>query len=291
MARTASTTPTRPVTRREAPSLVEVTAVTRLTPHLVRVTLTGPALHQLVDAGPDQRFKLLLPRAGQDRPALPGGPDWFTAWRAQPADLRPIMRTYTIRHLRPTAAEIDVDFALHEPADHPNTNTSTDTDDGHGDGPATAWARRARVGDRVGMSGTRSEYAPPPAGRALLIAGDDTALPAIANILERLPTSTTATDTGAVAQVFLEVGEVADRLELVAPAGVTVTWVYRRGGGTLLDAVRRAELPTPPPHAWLAGERDAVRAVRAHLVDDRGLDPATVTFSGYWRRDGPIDPS
>ena len=49
-------------------------------------------------------------------------------------------------------------------------------------------------------------------------------------------------------------------------------------------AVAAARLPAGTPYAWIAGESGVVRALRRHLVGERGFDRRRVTFAGYWRR-------
>src|SRR5690606_36395684 len=134
------------------------------------------------------------------------------------------------------------------------------------------------------------EYAAPLAieraygtGARILLAGDDTALPAIGTILEHLP-------RGTAASVFAEVAGADDELDLPRPEGAEVHWVHRGprarpGSGTaLLDAVRAADLGGGPLFAWLAGEAGTVRALRRHLVGDRGVDKRSIDFTGYWRQ-------
>jgi NADPH-dependent ferric siderophore reductase len=245
---------------------VTVTRVRTVTPHLVRITFGGADLADFHDDGPDQRFKLFLPRDGQDRPLVPEGDDWFARWRALPDAVRPTMRTYTVRRYRPEPAEIDVDFVLHGDA-----------------GPATAWAARARPGDAAVLLGVRADHAPPAGAAWQLLAGDGSALPAIAAILERTDLPTLA---------YVEVAGAVDRVELEVPGDSTVRWVYRADGpDALLRAVRGADLPAGSPYAWVAGESAAVQAIRRHLVADRGIAPDAVTFGGYWRLGAPIDPS
>ena len=239
---------------------VTVSQVQPLAPHLVRITFHGPSLADFADDGPDQRCKLLLPRPGQQRPQLPDGDSaWYAQWQQMSEDVRPILRTYTIRRHRRAAREVDVDFVL------------------HGDsGPASAWAARAQVGDRVGIYGAYADYDPPPDADWQLLAGDDTALPAIAAVLERsrLPS-----------QVFVEVADPHHRIDVAA------TWLYRDQGQTLLGGVRSADLPDGRGYAWVAGESSAVRAIRRHLVDDRAMPRESITFTGFWRLDGSIDPN
>ncbi|TDC65414.1 siderophore-interacting protein [Actinomadura sp. GC306] len=240
----------------------------RLGPDMVRIAFgwdpPGGSGAAFVSAGRDQRFKLFFPHPHQDAPLLPesaGGDTWFADWRAMDPAERAIMRTYTVRDTRP--GEFDVDFALHA------NGTS---------GPAAAWADAARPGDRIAALGPTGpdnggyDFRPPP-GAPVVMAGDITALPAIAGNLASLP-------AGTAARVWIDVPDPADRQELPTAADADVTWV---SPGGLLDAVRAAELPYGA-YAWIAGESAEVKALRRHLVRERGLDRRAVTFTGYWRR-------
>jgi NADPH-dependent ferric siderophore reductase len=160
-----------------------VAEVRRLGPSFVRLTLTGPELAGFGAAGCDQRFKLVLSRddAGLDR-LRDRGQDWYPEYCALPEEQRPVIRTYTVRAARPERAELDVDVVLHG------------VDDGHA-GPAASWAAAAAPGDRIVLLGPDRpgagrpwgvEWAPPPAARTLLLAGDETAVPAVCAILESL---------------------------------------------------------------------------------------------------------
>jgi NADPH-dependent ferric siderophore reductase len=309
--------PARPAKRRHAHVpmrfyRVEVRAVHRLTPHAVRVTFGGPDLAGFADDGPDQRCKLFLPRHDGTAPAVPEDPEWFARLRAMPAADRPVARTYTIRAARPRSAEVDIDFALHVDShgrdshghdSHRHYSRHSTGGPGSGAaGPATRWARTARPGEQAVLWGVRAEYDPPAGAAWHLVAGDDSALPAVAAILERLPART-------VAHVVLEIADATARRPLPTAAEATVTWVYRdrrhgggphrdaphgptgtgSGGGPLLDALRRARLPAGTPYAWVAGETSDVAAVRRHLVRERGVPAESVTFMGYWRRGGSIE--
>ncbi|XRQ03404.1 siderophore-interacting protein [Actinomadura welshii] len=240
----------------------------RLGPDMVRIAFGwdspgGPGA-AFVSAGRDQRFKLFFPHPHQDAPVMPEGADgdtWFADWRAMDPAERGIMRTYTVRDTRP--GELDVDFALH------SNGTS---------GPAAAWAEAARPGDRITALGPTGpdnggyDFRPPP-GAPVVMAGDITALPAIAGNLASLP-------AGTPARVWIDVPDPADRQELPTAADADVSWV---SPGGLLDAVRAADLPDGA-YAWIAGESAEVKVLRRHLVRERGLDRRAVTFTGYWRR-------
>lgn len=299
---------------RYRPFDARVTAVRRLSPSFVRITFGGNALTNFASDGLDQRIKVLLPNAQGGIPAFAAGPDdWRAQWAALPDDLRPPMRSYTIRELRHDRHgnnEVDVDFML------------------HGDsGPASRWAARATAGEHIVLIGPNAKYprqrggigwVPPHGARRFLIAGDETALPAVARILASLPAD-------AEVRAFIEVPVADDSLALPATERRRVTWLPRGGGAPgelLVDAVRRAlpaprdgdgagvdpvevdvdsvvlwEVPNSDPvtgvpvaepafsdnYVWLAGEAGAIKQLRRHLVRDVGLERASVAFMGYWR--------
>jgi NADPH-dependent ferric siderophore reductase len=294
---------------------VEVVRVERLSPTFVRVELGGDCLADFGVDGPtyDQRIKLIFP--GQPRGPLPrfAAEDWYTAWLELPEEERGHMRTYTIRDVvgEDAGTRLVVDIVVH-------------ADDHGAPGPGCAWAADARVGDRVVVIAPRRgqvyggiEFEPGTA-RRLLLAGDETAVPAICAVLEQLPWS-------AKGAAFLEVPTAADVLTVQHPEGVEVVWLPRDGGehGTelhpaVLDHLGASsrvpvevdevdpdlwETPTysssgedvdgtmsvvghdlDDVYAWIAGESKVVTGLRRALVKDLGLDRRQVAFMGYWRR-------
>lgn len=237
-----------------APRLLQVRRSERITPRMIRVTLAGDELAGFGGDGPDRRIKMFFPVPGQDRPAVPramsGGPVWPAG------EARPAIRTYTVRRFDPDAAELDVDFVLHE-----------------GHGPAAAWARDARPGSWVGVSEPGGRYVPDPAADFHVVIGDETALPAVATVLDALP-------PGVPALAFLEVADAGEEQPLPA------TWVHRGdrpAGVPLAEVVRAAQFPAGRGQAWLSGESGCVKDLRKHLLDDRGLDRRAVYATGYWR--------
>lgn len=240
----------------------------RLSPTLLRVVFGGEELAAVVSGGRDQRFKLFLPQPGQSTPVLPEplGLDWYADWRALDPDVRGIMRTYTIREARREPAEVDVDFAL------------------HGDlGPASRWAQRARPGDEVALLAPVTpdnggvDFQPPEGTDWVLLSADETALPAVAGILEWLP-------TGTPVKAWIEVAHPDDRIPLTTKADADITWLVRGSSDPVLTALTAATLPPGTPYAWLAGEATTIRALRRHLLHTRAYSRPTLTFTGYWRR-------
>lgn len=216
----------------------EVLRIQDLGPTFRRITFGGRGMADFGVAGPalDMRLKLVIPPAGvgeDERFDLPGlvgratepGMSWYREWLQVPEAERGVMRTYTVRAWRDAERELDVDLVLH-----------TDTD-GHS-GPAAAWAQHAVVGDRLHILGPHREYTgdtgaiefAPGASRDLLLAGDETAVPAIVSILSSLPAEATGC-------ALLEVPRAEDIQDVPAPAGLDVRWLVRgdTGVGTRLE--------------------------------------------------------
>ena len=236
-----------PARRPRVPRRTTVVRADRVSPHLVRVVLGGPALDGFdPSAHADSYVKLVLPAPGA-------------------ADGETVLRTYTVRAFDAGRRELVLDVVV------------------HGDeGVAGPWAAAAQPGDAVDVLGPGGGYTPDPAAGWHLLVGDDSALPAVAVALERLP-------AGVRALVFLEVDGPEEQQPLPTAADATVVWVHRsaRGDGVpgqaLVDAVTGAALPGGDVHAFVHGEAGAVRQVRRHLRSALGVPPELLSASGYWR--------
>lgn len=245
--------------RRPPPRLVEVTSVSRPAEWLVSVVVSGDGLKGFAPPAPTSHIKVFFPSPGEDAPALPTiGPDG-PVW---PEDMhRPVVRTYTPRRFDELSCTLEVQFVL------------------HGSGPASDWAREARVGDRLGIAGPGGRFSLDPAAESWWVGGDESAVPAIATLLDALPASTTA-------EVHLEISDGYDELPLVSAAPTAVTWHHRQRadswGKELYEAARGATF-APGTRVWVACEATAVRVVRAHLLAERGLPATSVVTRGYWR--------
>lgn len=245
--------------RRYPPQLwrVPVLRTERITPAMARITVGGPALGDFPGGGGDQHVVLYF---YEPDVALPD-PLTLTSARTLLGQVRPAMRSYTVRRHDPARHELDIDFVLHAEG-----------------GVAANWALAARPGDHLIVVGPSPAYLPDPDIPAHVLLGDETALPAIGAMLPHLPAAATA------------IIEVADGSEEQPLPGVT--WLHRDGRppGTpdlLLDALR-AIGPLPSEVAvWAAGERTAMHTVRAYLLDESGLDRRQVRTTMYWRHGQP----
>jgi NADPH-dependent ferric siderophore reductase len=247
-----------------------VSAVTDINPHLRQVTFRGGDLaDDFAPVGPDTFLYLLLPPTG--RSELTIGPDfsWEGVRDMAPED-QPVGAYYTLRSWRPETTELDILMVL------------------HGDtGPASAWASRAAVGDPVALWGPRTSWAPPEGTDSYLLVADETGLPAVAVILETLPTDVPI-------RVIAEVADESARQALRAGDHITVTWHHRDGveAGTttqLADTVRTIPAPAGTPYVWGGAESRAVTQVRRHVRDTWGLPKEQVSLVGYWRHKAHAD--
>jgi NADPH-dependent ferric siderophore reductase len=231
----------------------------RLTPNMHRVVLGGDGLSRFA-AGEhtDHYVKLMFPRAGvrYDEPFDPAA-----ARATMPREQWPVTRTYTVREWDPDAGELTLDFVL------------------HGDtGLAARWAVRARPGDPLHFGGPGGAYSPDPAAGWHLLAGDESALPAIAAALPRVP-------AGAACAAFVEIGDPDDRQDVPG-----VTWLYRGSrpiGSLLVPAVLAHPFPAGADpadvHAFVHGEAAFVKELRRYLRIERGMPRERMSVSGYWR--------
>ena len=233
----------------------------RPTAHMVRLVLGGEELADLpVGEFTDHYIKIVFPVAGVD---YPRPMDLAAIRRDRPREHWPRLRAYTVRAWDPAAGEMTVDV-VH-----------------HGDeGLAGPWAAALRPGDEVLFTGPGGAYAPSPDADWHLLVGDESALPAIAASLARLPVD-------APAHVFVEVDGPADEQPLPSPGAVRLTWLHRGGapvGEALVAAVRGLEFPPGTVHAFVHGEANFVRQLRRLLRVERGVPREWLSISGYWRR-------
>ena len=277
-----------------------------LSPSLMRFVFSGSDVALMRTLAPDQRVKLFFPSVDGIAPNLPKQGDWRAHIRDLSSEQTPPMRTYTIRDLRVESAELDIDFVLHGET-----------------GPASRWALQAEIGDQLQIIAPNGacqedpggyEWQPPQGVRTVLLIGDETALPAIAGILEQLAHHPDPPQV----QAFVEVPEESDCLPLVCGLNAKVHWLPRaslgkqHGDGMLLAARELASLPPRRRqaqgcaalqeldldnqrlwerasakhndfYAWVAGESTAVMAIRRFFVNECGMDRKGLTLMGYWK--------
>jgi NADPH-dependent ferric siderophore reductase len=249
--------PRKPPTARR----VEVLHVHRLSPRMIRVTFTGDALDGFEWRGPAGHLKLTVPEEGSHEVPMPA-PD---------GPRSPFMRTYTPRRFDASLRELDVDLVLHD------------------EGPAGKWAMRAQKGDRLVVMGPAPGYKIDPGAQWFVLAGDETALPAIETILEELPAQTRA-------KLYVEVTNHREARPLQSAATIEVRWLsrgedFREAGKPLEEALRaQGALPAGPGRIYVGCEAGAMRRIRDYYLKERGVERNTLVTRGYWKL-GAANPS
>jgi NADPH-dependent ferric siderophore reductase len=231
----------------------------QLSPHTVRITAGGPGFEALrMNEFTDKYAKILFvdPALGLTPPY-----DLAALRESLPPGQQPVTRTYTLRRADPRRQEVTIDFVV------------------HGDeGIAAPWAARAEPGDVLTMSGAGGAYRPDPASDWHLLAGDESALPAICSALEALPDD-------ARGLAYLETSDPGEYLDAKPPAGVEVVWLHRPHPGSQPGLLAGAVLAGPwlPGRAdvFAHGERESMKAIRAALKTRLG-DGDQMSLSGYW---------
>ncbi|MFD9910979.1 siderophore-interacting protein [Streptomyces sp. NPDC059063] len=227
---------------------------------LLRVTLGGAGTEGFEAHSPDEHVKLLFPEPdGSLRLPEPNGT--MLRW-PRPG---PTSREYTVRRYDPGTGEIDIDIAPHE------------------GGLASDWASAVEPGAVLHVAGPPGGLIVPHAYDRYLLAGDITALPAVARWLEELPRS-------AKGWAFVEVADATQEIELAAPEGVQVRWLHRGDrppgtGDALAQAVMAVTVPEGEPlYVWAAGEAGQIKPLRRWVRDELRLDKADHDITGYWKR-------
>ena len=246
--------------RREPPRFRRVT-VRRSEPasaRMVRVTLGGPELDGLTVADPASSVRLLLPSPGTDELVMP-------SWNGNEFLLsdgrRPAIRTFTPRRMNPEALELDLDIVMHD------------------GGIASEWAENAAPGAPAAISGVGRGYTVSRDAPAYLLGGDESAIPAMTQLLEALPATIPV-------EVRIEVARFDARIALPERERVRIEWLDLPPGappGDALVAAARSAVLVPDTRVWVAGEAAAVQRIRRHLFEDRCLPRSQASVRGYWK--------
>ncbi len=176
-----------------------------------------------------------------------------------PGDDRPRIRTYTVRSYDALAGELVIDVVQHGDA-----------------GIAGPWAANARPGDLISLRGPGGAYRPDLDADWYLFVGDPAVFPAIACAVESLPP-----DARVVVVARAHDQDEAAYLQL--PDDVEVHWLVDDADRGLVDMVASLSFSDGRIDAFVHGELHEVRALRRHLIDERGVPVEQLSISGYWR--------
>jgi NADPH-dependent ferric siderophore reductase len=246
--------------RREPPRFrdVEVHRVERVGSHLVRLSFVGADLEAMAAADPAASVRLLLPSDGGTELVMPV---WNGNEFLLPDGRRPAIRTFTPLRADRDGAELALEIVV------------------HGNGIASNWAAGAEPGRRAAISGPGRGYTVNDDAPAFLLGGDETAIPAITQLLEAIPAT-------ARVHVCVEVAQPDGRVPLPEHPNATVEWCDLPHGAppgdALVAAVRAADLPAGV-RVWAAGEAAGVQRIRRYLFEEREMPRAQTSVRGYWK--------
>ncbi|PKH08049.1 siderophore-interacting protein [Moritella sp. Urea-trap-13] len=185
-------------------------------------------------------------------------------------DTRPKMRTYTIRHLRQSLDQLDVDFVRHE---HGKIDQTVSEHCGF----AAAWSQSARTGDTISIAGPGEIKPINLHVDWYFLVADMTALPALAAQLNKLP----ATATG---YAVIEINHADDKQTLIKPAGIEVVWVVANSTETdLANQVQSLSWLSGEPSVWCACEFSTMRTLRQYFRNEKSVDKDNLYISSYWK--------
>lgn len=281
---------------------VQLVRKTELSPSLLSLVFSGQDVSHMKCDSPDQRIKILFPSEDGTPPSLPAELHWYQLVQEMPKEKRPVIRTYTLRHVDPVGLEVTVEFINHGT-----------------EGVASAWAINARPGDSIQMVAPDAthvedsggyEWTPPHGLRNALIIADETALPAARGILEMLAEQVNPPQV----QAFFEVPEQGDCENLSDFNFAKIFWLPRNSsevkhGEYLIQAVKtHARIPEIHHHdsvreeaegdiiwdkattrnkefyGWVAAESTVVKRLRCYLIGECGVEHKAVNFMAYWSK-------
>jgi NADPH-dependent ferric siderophore reductase len=244
---------------------VAVRRVEARSPRLLRVTLAGDGLAGFEPGLPGGSVRLLLPpsspRSTSASPSELVLPTWNGNEYRYDDGTRPPIRTLTPLRFSPDDGELDIEVVL------------------HGSGPLSAWAAGASPGAPAAVSGPGRGYEVDAACRSFLLAGDESALPALGLLVAAMPPE-------ADVSVIVEIADASARLPFPHRPGVTVTWREQADGAVPGEALADAVIGAPlggDGRIWAAGEAAAMQRIRRHLFETVGVPRSRAVVRGYWK--------
>lgn len=221
---------------------------------MTRVFLGGNDLEGFSIEQPAASVRLLLPTAGTLEI-----PQWDGNEFLLHDGTRPIIRTFTPRRFDAGTRELQLDVVTHD------------------SGIASAWAVTAQPGQSVAVSGPGRGYDIDPDAASFLLVGDETAIPAICQLLEYLPSTPIA--------VHISVSHPDAKVDL--HRDVDSIWhVASDDYGSeekQFEAIQTIDLDSRT-RIWAAGEAAAMQRIRNYLFHEIGFPRSQATVRGYWKR-------
>lgn len=242
------------------PRLIQVKRITDVTPGMRSITFTSDDLHTYPDNTGGAHLKIFLPVEGQIKPTIPSFSEKGPVWPEN--EPRAIVRTYSVRAIRPEQKEIYIEFAVHEDA-----------------GPAINFAMNAKVGDYIGITnpgGPDPLIAP---ASHYYMAADPSSLPALMALVETMKADVQG-------KVVIRVEHNSDKQQINAPKNLEIIWLIgsvEEQTDNLINEFMSWTLSKENAAFWIAGEDKIIRALRRYIRRDKGYDRSQIYAIPYWR--------
>lgn len=239
-----------------------VTKKEYITPHYIRIYLTGERIPLFANTTIGVNNKVLVPPKGINKIHFPDFDYDKMEWILPEEHLRPKIRTYTHRGIDLEANEIWIDFVAHGE-----------------EGPASAWAIHAKKDDKLGvlMKNGKSELYRKT--NWYLLAGDATAIPVLSAILEDLPATTKGI-------CIIEVHDEKDEQKIETKADIEFIWLHNKTpqkSSELANIVKTIDLPNEDRFAYVAAEFSSVKEIRNYLRKEQQWTKEELYAYSYWK--------
>lgn len=246
--------------RKAPPAFEEVTVVDRVerSPRMLRMSLEGDVFGRVAVDQPAMSVRFVVAWPGDELEL----PEWNGNELLLADGRRPALRTFTPLRHDAERRRLDLEIVRHD------------------GGAVSGWAETAEQGSVAAFSGPGAGYDFPEDADRLLVFGDETAMPAIGQLIEMAP------DHLAL-DVHVETVTPEAQLDLGPRDVDDVTWYDTpdgaQPGGALADRVETLTGLPDGAHVWAAGEASAVQRIRNHLFKTLGVERARGTVRGYWK--------
>lgn len=241
----------------------KVTDKQSITPHYIRVILKSDQAIDFDKCTPGANNKIFIPPLGKKEVQFASFDAEKGEWVMPEEDVKPIVRTYTHRKYNPKTQEITIDFVNHGE-----------------NGPASAWARKATLGDQLGVAMKIRETVHYPNVDWYLLVGDATAIPVISCILESLPAS-------ARGYCLIEIPSEHDFHPELKHDGFEFQWLINpepEKGSSLPHLTMDVQLPINlSKFAYVACEYSSVKELRSYFKDNLGWSNKDFYAFSYWK--------
>lgn len=250
--------PFRMVTKPPPPFLrARVIEIDPVTPRMTMVTFEGDGLGSLVPDDPGASVRLLTPRQhAADEPEMPTYDG--NVFRYDDGELS------TARTMTPlSAGRTDrIRLGVHD----------------HGSGRLSTWLGEVQPGNVAAIAGPGPAYEVDRSATRFIVAGDESAIPAISQLLTAIPDNCDV-------EVCIEVAAADARTALPAHPRAAITWQDRPPAvppSSTLVTWMAGRAIDDETRVWVAGEAAAIHKIRKlDGIDGRPRSQANVR--GYWK--------